>query len=96
MEKWAVPLALVGAAFAYFGCSDHDHHAGAGAHDSPYPTCKAIIDACHPYDVGEGPVHDCHDQAHEAAGEASCIPIKDNCIQLCEAAGRDAGADGGR
>src|SRR5689334_15408794 len=33
----------------------------ATGHASPYPACNAIIQACHPLDVGEGPIHDCHD-----------------------------------
>ena len=59
-------------------------------HSSPYPSCDAIIKACHPYDVGEGDIHDCHDQGHEAHSDADCAPVKQQCLDLCAAA-----ADGG-
>jgi hypothetical protein len=54
-----------------------------GRHLSPYPSCQAIIDACHPYDVGEGPIHDCHDLASNGP-EAACAPKKDECVATCK------------
>lgn len=78
-----------------WNCSD-DHPANEGAaaadHSSPYAACDAIIKACHPYDVGEGPLHDCHNVAHEAKSEAPCLPEKDRCVKLCEDATLDGGA----
>ncbi len=76
---------------------DHGHDdSTSGAHDSPYADCKAIIDACHLYDIGEGAVHDCHDLAHDAKSEADCTPKKEECFQTCRAAGAatDAGTGG--
>ena len=62
-------------------------------HSSPYPDCDQIIKACHPFDVGEGQVHDCHDQGHGARSEADCTPVKQMCLDICAAAA--AAADGG-
>jgi hypothetical protein len=70
-------------------------------HVSPYPACNAIIEACHPLDVGEGPIHDCHNLGHEATSDADCIPKKDECLRICVpesdagATSGDGGADAG-
>ncbi len=61
-----------------------------GAHSSPYPTCDAIIKQCHPFDVEEGPIHDCHDLGHAAQSDAPCIEKRDECFRICVA---DAGVD---
>lgn len=70
--------------------SDDSHDHGDGGHHSDYPSCDAIIQACHPYDVGEGPVHDCHDLGHGALNDSECASKKDDCLKICAAA-----ADGG-
>lgn len=62
--------------------------------------CDAIIEACHDYDTGSGPLSECHDLAHDATSNAVCLPERDRCVALCEAAAAatDAGAaveDGG-
>lgn len=75
----------------------HDHEDGDHSHDtnghtSPYASCQAIIDACHPKDTGEGAAHDCHDRAHApTASEAACAAEKTTCTATCSAA-PDAGA----
>lgn len=86
-------LALL-AATAAAACSsdDHDHTASGGVHSSPYPSCDAIIKACHLYDIGPGPVHDCHDVGHGAKSDADCAPRKDACLKICDDASKDAGA----
>jgi hypothetical protein len=72
-------------------CSDGHEH-GPGGHSSKYPSCDAIIKACHPFDVGDGPIHDCHDYAHaENATEESCAAKKAECLRICVPS--DAGAD---
>lgn len=86
----------LGALFLACGHDDDDHsHSPTGGHTSQFASCQAIIDACHPKDVGEGAAHDCHDFAHApAANEASCAAKKTECLATCNAA--DAGAaDGG-
>ncbi|MDF2693427.1 MAG: hypothetical protein K0S65_1810 [Labilithrix sp.] len=94
----ALVMATTAAAtFVGTGCDDHDDddhsHAGdAGGHTSPYPSCNAITQACHEVDVGEGPIHDCHDQAHGAKSDSDCAPIKDQCLQICAEAKADGGA----
>lgn len=70
-----------------------------GACDGQSPahgeSCQAIIDVCHDVDPGSGPIHDCHETAHEL-NEAACEPIEEECVALCVAAAGDAGArDGG-
>lgn len=67
-------------------------------HASKYPTCNEIIQACHPFDVGEGPIHDCHDLGHSATSDADCIPKKADCLRICVPSAEDGGtgaADGG-
>jgi hypothetical protein len=88
---------------ASLACSSSDDHKNSSTssggytdHSSPYPDCDAIIKACHPYDVGEGDIHNCHDQGHEAHSEADCTPVKQKCLDICAAAAAgDAGTDGG-
>lgn len=67
-------------------------------HTSKYPTCKQIVETCHPFDVGKGPIHDCHDLGHAAKSDAECIPKKEECLRICvpspeDDGGTDAGAD---
>ena len=88
------------AMLAFVACSSDDTPAppadpSSGDHDSPYPACAEIIEACHPFDIGEGPLHDCHTTAHEATSEAPCLPIEENCVKICSEATADAGADAG-
>jgi hypothetical protein len=83
------------AAFLLFGlltaCSEHKHDEAHG-HSSKYPSCDAIIKACHPLDVGDGPIHDCHDFAHaESATEEACAARKADCLRICVPS--DAGTD---
>jgi hypothetical protein len=80
-------------ALVFAACSDDDHHDGPDlqGHTSPYPSCNEITKACHLYDTGEGPIHDCHDRAHGAKSDADCAPTKDECLRLCAEAGKDAG-----
>jgi hypothetical protein len=86
---------VVMASAAAAGCDgdehDHSHGTSGGAHTSPYPDCNAITQACHEVDVGEGPIHDCHERAHAAKSEADCTPMKDDCLAICAAAKNDAG-----
>ena len=80
------------------GCSSSSDNTSSSSssgytdHSSRYPTCDQIIKACHPYDIGEGRIHDCHDQGHEAKSDADCTPVKDLCLSACAAAAADAGA----
>ncbi len=87
----AVVAAAVAAFAAFAGCKsddDHDH-----THESAFPACDAIIEACHPVDVGQGGmVTDCHTLAHEATSEATCTPKKDACVAACQAAAADGGS----
>lgn len=77
------------------GCksSDDDHdHPADGGHVSSYPSCQAIIDKCHPLDVGDpGPIHDCHELAHDAKDDATCAAKKAECEKTCVAGAADAG-----
>jgi len=63
-------------------------------HSSPFPACDAIIKRCHELDVGEGPIHDCHDLGHDAESDAECVPKRDECLRICVPSA-DAGSDGG-
>jgi hypothetical protein len=66
----------------------------------PYPaSCQQISDACHHVDPGSGPIHDCHETAHDVATIAACEAVLDECVELCHAAAGDGGThdyeDGG-
>ncbi len=93
----AVATAAAALTCAFVACDDHDddghtHGSDKTVHDSPYPTCKAIIEVCHEVDTGEEtPMHACHDKAHDAKSDSDCTPIKDNCLQVCKAAAADGG-----
>ncbi len=86
--------ALLFATTASVGCDgdhDHDHDHDRGHHTSPYPTCDLIIARCHPLDVEEGPIHDCHNLGHDATSDEPCVARRDECLRVCVAPG-DAGA----
>lgn len=59
------------------------------------PSCQEIVDACHEVDLGYGPLHECHETAHDVSTAEACEPIRDECVALCDAAASaDADADG--
>ena len=92
MNRIAVTsLALTAALASFVACKSDDDHDHDHSHMSPYPACDAIIEACHPVDKGEGRISECHTTAHEATSDATCAPIKDECIRVCEAAPVDGG-----
>jgi hypothetical protein len=64
----------------------------AGGHTSPYPSCNEITHACHAFDVGEGPIHDCHELGHSATSDESCAAHKQHCLSICV---DDGGIEGG-
>jgi hypothetical protein len=78
---------------------DSEGMADATADDqATFPlSCQDIVDACHEVDPGSGPIHDCHETAHDTATSEVCDPIRDECVGLCHAAAdalADAEADG--
>ena len=76
------------------GDGHHSSSSGASGHTSEFPSCQAIIDACHPADVGEGPAHDCHEIAHDNGTEDKGAAKKQECIVTCQTVtGADAGTD---
>ena len=96
LEKVTFAVVASALAFASVGCtSSSSTAADAGAqreHASPYPSCDAIIQACHPLDVEEGPIHDCHDFGHApTSSEAACAAKKAECLAICVAT--DGGVD---
>jgi len=95
----AVAIATMAAAtFAWTGCDSHEeggHTGGDAGHVTAFPICTEITHACHEVDTGDpGPIHDCHETAHGAKAESECSAVKDDCIQICEAAKADAGLTG--
>ncbi len=76
---------------ALVACSDSHSHTDAGA--SSFPSCQAIVAACHEVDPGSGPVHECHESAEAAKADSECSPKKDACLALCKAPAVDAGVD---
>lgn len=89
-------LALLAMSALATGCSSEDDHGHShdypNGHTTAFPACTEITQACHPVDVGEGPIHDCHDLAHAATSEDSCVQKKAECLGLCRGAAADAGA----
>src|SRR5688572_16714861 len=81
-------LLMVGTAIAAaVGCSSSDDETGQTALPAD---CKAIVDACHPVDVGTGAIHVCHETGNKGDG-ASCTSQKQSCVDMCHAAVMDAG-----
>lgn len=101
MKKILCAALLASVAFVVACSSDDDHsHSETGEHTSTFASCQAIIDACHPLDVGEGAIHDCHEVAHdatEATGDGECVAKKDECLKTCvaDAGTSDGGSDAG-
>lgn len=87
---FAASLSIASFALAQ-GCSSSDTAANTsssssgenGEPTSPFPSCQAILHACHPLDVGEGAIHDCHETAHDNGTEATCAAAKDQCLKTC-------------
>ncbi|MBX3233617.1 MAG: hypothetical protein KIT84_11485 [Labilithrix sp.] len=84
---------------AAWGCSDDDDHdhssSSSGGHTSEFPSCQAIITACHPLDNGPGPAHDCHEVGHDNPTEEKCAAKKAECLATCTAPGTSDAGDGG-
>jgi hypothetical protein len=82
--------ALVGACVA-----DSADPADSASEEYSFPlSCQDIVDACHEVDPGYGPMHDCHETAHDVSTAEACDPVRDECVALCHAAAdADAGAD---
>lgn len=106
MKSIVLGAVMFTVAFSLYACSDdhtdgdHDHPIPtdeAGGHTSPYPSCNAITQACHKFDVGEGEIHDCHEVGHGATSDEPCAAVKAKCLALCvdEAGVDEGGADGG-
>lgn len=57
---------------------------GAGGAEPP-SLCEEFGSLCHPYDLGPGPQHDCHELGH-AGDEALCATKEAECRQACETA----------
>ncbi len=75
------------------GCGPGDAGSDAGR-PTGLVDCDAIVEACHDYDTGTGPLTECHDLAHDATSNTVCLPERERCVALCEAAAAmtDAGA----
>ncbi len=102
MKKILTGAAIIAAVASVYACDNHAEEGhghtvptdGDGGHTSPYPSCNAITQACHKFDVGEGKLHDCHELAHGAKSDAPCAAEKTACLALCvEEAGTDGGQD---
>jgi hypothetical protein len=101
MKSILIGAAMFAVVASVYACSDHDDEHEhvvptdeAGGHTSPYPSCNAITKACHAFDVGEGPIHDCHEVGHEATSDEPCAAVKTKCLALCvEEGGTDAGGE---
>lgn len=72
---------------ALSGCPSSPGSDAGGYPDGPttFPDCDAIVEACHEVDPGTGPIHDCHETAHDAASNEPCAPIRATCVMMCEA-----------
>ncbi len=87
-----VALALAGCPTTPSGGDDAgtDAFTAIDAFVEAEPSCEQIIARCHDVDPGSGPIHDCHEAAHdEATSEATCASMLESCSMLCGAV--DAG-----
>jgi len=89
---------IVSTSFAAYACSsdeggevEADAGGSSSGHGSIYPSCAEISDACHPFDDGTpGPIHDCHELAHDDPTEPACVSKKAHCLAICTG---DGGTD---
>lgn len=103
MKSIFIGAAMFAVVASLYACSDdhaegHDHSIPtdeAGGHTSPYPSCSAITQACHKFDIGEGAIHACHELGHDSTSDEPCAAKKAECLALCvdEAGTSEAGAD---
>jgi hypothetical protein len=93
MNMKTMAVILVAAA-AVYACSndDHSHDHPNGGHSSPHPACHEIITACHPVDLGLGPINDCHSLGHDAKSNEECVPRREECLRICAEAAADGGS----
>ena len=57
---------------------------GAAEPDAPITgACSEIASACHPYDLGTGKPHDCHELSHTGADESACAAERAACLAAC-------------
>jgi len=77
--------------------TDSAHTPADSAHTDTGPSpgdagvnCQALGNLCHDVDPGSGPLHDCHEGAHDAT-PAWCAANAQQCFDLCTAARADAG-----
>lgn len=73
---------------------DHSHSLDSGTTLIPQ-ACQDIIDACHDLDMGSGPEHDCHENAHSIPVAASCEADRAMCLAACGVDAGSSGADAG-
>jgi len=81
----SIVMSLVASLFLVAGCGDDDG-------DGPAPECEEIFEACHDVDPGSGPIHECHESSEEAWSQSECQDNLEMCLEICAAAGVDAGA----
>jgi hypothetical protein len=77
-------------------CSSSTTTTDGGADAAPSrPTCVDIIETCHEADMGAGPAHDCHENAHDVWTEPQCQANKAMCLVACALpdGGTDASSD---
>lgn len=72
---------------------------GGGTTDSGVsarPTCDEIMEQCHPFDVGLGEIHECHELSEAAdTTEAACVAMRAHCFEVCVATDAGPTADSG-
>lgn len=73
--------------------NEHEHESDPEGHLTPYPSCQAIMDLCHPLDQGRpGRIHDCHELAMDATDDTACAARREECIDVCTLGGGDPDA----
>jgi hypothetical protein len=105
LVRVSLGVLVVGALFAFAGCSDDDSgdDAAGGAAQGGTPAqgeggasagaveCEVIGELCHEADSGSGTAHDCHETGHEGK-VAACAAAFDGCVSACVV---DEGEGGG-
>lgn len=72
------------------GCGSSSSSQNDAGHVGPGESCTAIVEACHPVDVGTGEISVCHDLGHSGPSEM-CDARRVECVALCTAAASDGG-----
>jgi hypothetical protein len=49
----------------------------------PLPACEEVSEACHEVEGLSTEAHECHEMAHDATMNATCVAFREMCLSVC-------------